>query len=129
MAAAVGVSTSGKLVQVGSLSVVGVVIRAASVARGEEQRKAGLSFVSWLDSHSSVGPDSLLSACFLLDKNPQLVRTPTPLPGGPCSRASQPHLPQARMQNKASVVIGLSGRGLKDLDLFSKSDPYVVISR
>jgi len=33
------------------------------------------------------------------------------------------------MQNKASVVIGLSGRGLKDLDLFSKSDPYVVISR
>ena len=35
----------------------------------------------------------------------------------------------ARMQNKASVVIGLSGRNLKDLDLFSKSDPYVVISR
>jgi len=33
------------------------------------------------------------------------------------------------MQNKASVVIGLSGRNLKDLDLFSKSDPYVVISR
>ena len=30
---------------------------------------------------------------------------------------------------KASVVIGLSGRNLKDLDLFSKSDPYVVISR
>ena len=44
----------------GSLSVVGVVIREAaseaSVARGEEQRKAGLSFVSWLDSHSSVQP-------------------------------------------------------------------------
>merc|ERR1712013_552274 len=86
-------STSGKLVQVGSskwesvqvgsLSVVGVVIQAASVASvawGEEQRKAGLSFVSCLDSHSSVGLDSLLSACFLLDKNPQLVRTPTPLP-------------------------------------------------
>ena len=36
---------------------------------------------------------------------------------------------EARMQNKASVVIGLSGRNLKDLDLFSKSDPYVVISR
>jgi hypothetical protein len=33
------------------------------------------------------------------------------------------------MQNKASVVIGLSGRNLKDLDFFSKSDPYVVISR
>ena len=32
VAAAVGVSTSGKLVQVGSLSVVGVVIQAASVA-------------------------------------------------------------------------------------------------
>ena len=60
----------------GSLSVVGVVIRAASVASvalGEELRKAGLSFVSCLDSHSSVGPDSLLSACFLLDKNQQLV--------------------------------------------------------
>ena len=57
--------------------MVGVVIRevasVASVARGEEQRKAGLSFVSCLDSHSSVGPDSLLSACFLLDKNQQLV--------------------------------------------------------
>ena len=62
-----GVSTSGKLVQVGSskwesvqvgsLSVVGVVIRAvASVARGEEQRKAGLSFVSCFKSHSSVEP-------------------------------------------------------------------------
>merc|ERR1712133_205368 len=36
---------------------------------------------------------------------------------------------EARMQNKASVVIGLSGRNLKDLDLFSKSDPYVVVSR
>jgi len=33
------------------------------------------------------------------------------------------------MQNKASVVVGLSGRNLKDLDLFSKSDPYVIISR
>ena len=33
------------------------------------------------------------------------------------------------MQNKASVVIGLSGRNLKDLDFFSKSDPYVIISR
>ena len=77
----VRVSTSGKLVQVGRLSVVGVVIRevasVASVARGEEQRKAGLSFVSCLDSHSSFEPDSLLSACFLLDKNQQLVRTPT----------------------------------------------------
>jgi len=30
---------------------------------------------------------------------------------------------------KASLVLGLSGRGLKDLDLFSKSDPYVVLSR
>lgn len=27
------------------------------------------------------------------------------------------------------LVLGLSGRQLKDLDLFSKSDPYVVISR
>ena len=35
----------------------------------------------------------------------------------------------SRMQNKASVVVGLSGRNLKDLDLFSKSDPYVIISR
>merc|ERR1712130_841555 len=35
----------------------------------------------------------------------------------------------AKMQNKASVVIGLSGRNLKDLGLFSKSDPYVLISR
>ena len=64
----------------GRLSVVGVVIRAASVAWWEEQRKAGLSFVSWLDSHSSVGPDSLLPACFLLDKYQQLVRALTPLP-------------------------------------------------
>ena len=65
-----------ELVQVGSLSVVGVVIReasVASVARGEEQRKAGLSFVSCLNSHSSVGSGSLLSVCFLLDKNQQLV--------------------------------------------------------
>ena len=30
---------------------------------------------------------------------------------------------------KASLVLGLSGRGLRDLDLFSKSDPYVVLSR
>jgi hypothetical protein len=30
---------------------------------------------------------------------------------------------------KASIVLGLSGRNLKDLDTFSKSDPYVVVSR
>ena len=50
-------SSKWESVQVGSLSGVGVVIQAASVAsvaRGEEQRKAGLSFVSCLDSHSSV---------------------------------------------------------------------------
>ena len=112
----------------GSLSVVGVVIQeVASVARGEEQRKAGLSFVSCLDSHSSVEPDSLLSACFLLDKNNCWSEHPPHYQA--CSRTSLPILPLARMQNKASVVIGLSGRGLKDLDLFSKSDPYVVISR
>ena len=29
----------------------------------------------------------------------------------------------------ATICLGLSGRKLKDKDLFSKSDPYVVISR
>ena len=31
--------------------------------------------------------------------------------------------------NKSSVALGLNGAKLKNKDLFSKSDPYVVISR
>ena len=30
---------------------------------------------------------------------------------------------------KSTVALGLSGRKLTDKDIFSKSDPYVVISR
>ena len=73
-----------------------------------------------------VSVSSAVSTSTPVSNTPSILQNRTVLTFVPITRVI---CQLSRMQNKASVVVGLSGRNLKDLDLFSKSDPYVIISR
>jgi Ca2+-dependent lipid-binding protein len=71
----------------------------------------------------SAQPKRSVSNGSLIDSQSSHSSTPPPIPH------NKPPTPTTRSSQGTIISLGISGRSLKDQDVFSKSDPYMTLSR